>query len=119
MVDNKELIPILVDNNINTTKNRIISYIFNKEKSHGGQTWTTTITTPVNGIFDIRKVLENEIKDANNNKNVNVLGTIFLMDGYIYLNVSEDKSIKLGKFGGEDIGKKISREVTKKKLKEE
>jgi dTMP kinase len=32
MVDNKELIPIVVDNDVNVTKSRIISYIFNKEK---------------------------------------------------------------------------------------
>jgi len=35
MVDNKELISIIVDDDINETKNRIVSYISNKEKLYG------------------------------------------------------------------------------------
>jgi len=125
--ENKETLSSSINEYINNSgDNSVISKWYYKDSTTTDNTnfdmnniiWTAT-STDYPSQFNIKEMIENEIKDENIDKDISVLGTIFLMDGWIYLHVSKDKSIKLGKFGGEGIGKKISREVTKKKLKEE
>jgi len=97
----------------NSSQNQIIN------PNNGSWAMDSSTTMSGSSIIDVdpRESIEDEIKNDNGN-NVKVLGTIFLMDGYIYLNTLKNRSIKLGKFGDDEIGKEISKEVTKKSLKE-
>jgi len=80
------------------------------------QTWSSGETT-YTPIVDADEAMRNKIA-IEQGMGTDILGTIFVKDGKIYMRNPGGKTILLGEAGEDKVGKKISIAVTKKKLKE-